>query len=113
MGHYYNKTRGPLALNLRKGTSIVVMPRTWVEISPKDESTAGVIRAVKKGQLHKRPVRPEPEPVPEAVPQAAPAPEPVPEAKTVVETPADEGEEATATPSPKPTTKKRTTKRAR
>lgn len=51
MGDYYNKTRAPLGISLRRGGSVAVAPKTWCFIAPQDEGTAGLVDAVRKGFL--------------------------------------------------------------
>lgn len=81
---YFNRTRGPLPLELRSG-SRVVPPKGSIDISPEDEGSASVVRYVKKGFLIAPRIRPpvepkkapqKPEPTPAPAPKAAPAPKP-------------------------------------
>ena len=84
---YYNKTRGPLPLELRSG-SRVVAPKSAIDIAPEDEGSASVVRYVRKGFLvpprHRPaavvPVVVAPKPVPAPAPKPAPAPAPKPAA---------------------------------
>lgn len=51
MADYYNVTRAPLGIALRRGGSVSVAPKSWLFISPQDEGTAGLAEAVRKGFL--------------------------------------------------------------
>ena len=53
MGRYYNKGRGNLPLTLSNGHSASVPGNKWIELHGADETTASVMRAVRKGQLHR------------------------------------------------------------
>jgi len=129
MGMYYNRGRGNLPLTLTEGRSISVPGNSWVELTGADETVASVMRAVRKGQLHRKPERPKKaakaEPAPKApapVPAKAPAKAPekispvAPAAvKEEAKTPAPVGEEAaaTATADPKPSTAGKSSRRSR
>lgn len=65
MGWYFNKGRGNLPLTLSNQVSTSVRGNTWVELCGSDETTASVMRAVRRGQLHRQEnppahLRPEP-----------------------------------------------------
>jgi hypothetical protein len=85
---YFNRTRGPLPLELRSG-SCVVPPKGSIDIAPADEGSASVVRYVKKGLLIPPRIRPAPAPKPAPAPApkepkaapVAPKPEPKPEPK--------------------------------
>jgi hypothetical protein len=126
MGMYYNRGRGNLPLTLTEGRSISVPGNSWVELTGADETVASVQRAVRKGQLHRKPVRakkaapaPEPEaPAPKAekpkkkISPAAPKAAAKEEAKTSA--PAEEEAAApTATADPKPSTAGKSSRRGR
>lgn len=51
MARYFNKGRGNLPLTLAGGKSVSVPGSSWIELVGKEETTASVRRAVKKGQL--------------------------------------------------------------
>jgi len=51
MGDYYNKTRAPVGVTLRRGGSMSVGPKTWCYIAPEDEGTPGLAETVRKGFL--------------------------------------------------------------
>lgn len=51
MGDYYNKTRAPIGIALRRGGSVAVAPKTWCFIPPEDEGSVGLADAVRKGFL--------------------------------------------------------------
>lgn len=53
MGRYYNKGRGNLPLTLSGGRSTSVPGNKWIELNGLDETTPSVMRAVRKGQLHR------------------------------------------------------------
>lgn len=50
MPRYYNKTRGPLPLELPSG-STVVTAKTYIDIARDEEGCGSVVRAVRKGFL--------------------------------------------------------------
>jgi hypothetical protein len=122
MGMYYNRGRGNLPLTLSDGNAISVPGNKWVELTGADETCASVQRAVRKGQLHRKPVRAKKEPDapakapkedPKPAPKAAPKPaeKKYPAAtkavdKEQVKTPVASGDEAaaSATAEPKPST---------
>ena len=117
MGWYYNKGRGNLPLTLAGTNSISMTGNSWIELKGADETTASVMRAKKKGLLHRqdaapkhlRPAVPPKEEKDEAKAEAAPektppakAATPKPEAKKEeVKTPGS-GDEAGAPAAPKP-----------
>jgi hypothetical protein len=51
MGDYYNKTRIPVGVTLRRGGSMSVGPKTWCYIPPEDEGTPGLAESLRKGFL--------------------------------------------------------------
>ena len=51
MGDYYNKTRAPIGIALRRGGSVSIAPKSWCFIPPEDEGTVGLAGAVRKGFL--------------------------------------------------------------
>lgn len=51
MGDYYNKTRNAISVSLRRGGSVMVAPKSWCFIDPKDEGTPSLFEALKKGYL--------------------------------------------------------------
>lgn len=51
MGDYYNKTRTPIGIALRRGGSMSVGPKSWCYISPEDEGTPALADSVRKGFL--------------------------------------------------------------
>ena len=51
MGDYYNKTRIPVGVTLRRGGSMSVGPKTWCYISPEDEGTPSLVATLRKGFL--------------------------------------------------------------
>jgi len=51
MGRYYNRGRGNLPLTLANGNSTSVPGNSWIALDGRDETTASVMRAVRKGQL--------------------------------------------------------------
>lgn len=57
MPRYYNKTRGPLPLELPSG-STVVSAKSYIDIARSDEGCAAVTRYVKKGLLKPPTIRP-------------------------------------------------------
>jgi hypothetical protein len=54
MGLYYNKTRGPINIELAPGISGVISPKQWLEIESEYEGASSLIRLVKKGVLVRR-----------------------------------------------------------
>jgi len=104
MGDYYNKTRIPVGVTLRRGGSMSVGPKTWCYIPPEDEGTPGLAESLRKGFLVRAlvpitdpnprvsvtpvplvAVEPTATPVPQSASPSVSAPEPVPEAPSVVE----------------------------
>ena len=51
MGDYYNKTRAPIGVTLRRGGSMSIGPKSWCYIPPEDEGTPGLAESVRKGFL--------------------------------------------------------------
>jgi len=120
MGEYYNRGRGNLPLTLSGGNSISVPGNSWVELTGADETCASVMRAVRKRQLHRKPVRaakadpkkeeaaaPKPNPKKKAAPKKKEASKDSPAApkaadKEQVKTPEPTGDEAGAPAAPKP-----------
>ena len=51
MADYYNKTRGPLAVTLRRGGSMSVGPKAWCFIEAADEGSESLTDLVRKGFL--------------------------------------------------------------
>ena len=86
MPRYYIRTRGPLPLELTHAGSMIIAPKSYVEISREDEGCATVRRLVNKGLLVAPKLRP---PAPATAPASKPEPvlEPVP-VEEVVEKPA-------------------------
>lgn len=74
MGRYYNKGRGNLPLTLTNGHSTSVPGNKWIELHGADETTASVMRAVRKGQLF-RAKDPKRDPKPVEVKTEASAPD--------------------------------------
>jgi hypothetical protein len=109
MGDYYNKTRTPICVTLRRGGSASIGPKTWCFVAPEDEGTSSLATHIRKGFLVKalvpftnvaEPVVAAPvvvapvvplvvavavTPVPESVAPSVSAPEPVVVAPSVVE----------------------------
>ena len=96
MASYYNKTKGPVAVSLRRGNSVVVGPKRWAVISPEDEGHESLQRAVIKGFL----VRSAAEAVAPVVEASVPAPT-IPEAAPVDVKPAPDSQEPISS-EPKP-----------
>lgn len=51
MGKYYNKNRVGLPLSLQSGKSVMVPGRATIEITPEDEGSPALVKAVSKGFL--------------------------------------------------------------
>lgn len=88
---YYNKTRGPLPLEMPSG-STVVSAKSFIDIAREDEGCGSVVRAVRKGFLIAPVQRTEVVETAQAAPLATAEAE-LPEAKEV---------EAKADPEPEP-----------
>jgi hypothetical protein len=84
MGRYYNKGRGNLPLTLSNGHSTSVPGNKWIELHGADETTASVMRAVRKGQLF-RAKDPKKDPKPVEVKTEAPASDETPQDSAPVE----------------------------
>lgn len=69
MADYYNKTRAPIGVSLRRGGSVAVAPKAWCFIPPEDEGTVSLADAVRKGFLVRALV-----PITDLSKPAAPAP---------------------------------------
>jgi len=116
MGWYYNKGRGNLPLTLSEQNSLSMTGNSWIELKGSDETTPSVLRAKKKGLLHRQDAAPKhlrPEPAPEAEAEAKATPEKTPPAKAATPKPEAKKEEvktpgsgdeagAPAAPTPKP-----------
>lgn len=48
MTKYYNTTRGPIAVSLSNGKSLLVLPKTWGEIDAADEGSPDLASNVRK-----------------------------------------------------------------
>ena len=62
MADYYNKTKGPVAVTLQRGGSVLIGSKKWLTIDPLDEGHESLQRALTKGFLARsRASCPEPE----------------------------------------------------
>jgi len=52
---YYNKTRGPLNIPLRDGSTLYILPKKWSEVVPdKLDGSEALRRSEKSGDLLRR-----------------------------------------------------------
>lgn len=85
MSVYFNRTNGPLALTLRDGSAILIVPKGRAELTPQQDGSTSILRALKKGFIAD--VTPPADPKKESAPplkkvvKVAPTPAPNPEPK--------------------------------
>jgi hypothetical protein len=85
MARYFNKTRVPITVSLRDGSSAIVTGKGVLEPTPEQDRSPSILSRVKKGLLIKLPDAPAPKPAappappaPKIKPAPAPAPAPIP-----------------------------------
>jgi len=72
MGDYYNTTRGPLSVTLNDGSAMSVSPKKWIYVTPANEGSDSLQRAVSKGFLKRALVPITQPPAPVVVPAVEP-----------------------------------------
>jgi len=51
MARYFNQTSGSVAVTLRRGGSVYIPAKRWMEIPAEDESSADLVRALRLKHL--------------------------------------------------------------
>jgi hypothetical protein len=73
MADYYNKTKGPVAVALLRGGSVLIGPKKWLTIDPLDEGHESLQRSLTRGDIIRK-VTPVEAPPVQAAPPAPVAP---------------------------------------
>lgn len=82
MSVYFNRTSGPLALTLRDGSAILIVPKGRAEVTPAQDGSSSIVRALQKGLIaNVTPPSPPPKEPPKAAPKASPKASPKTEPK--------------------------------